>query len=72
MKFLYNVKFNLFLIIANYILAVWMFYDWFRFGTSRYAYMCIANVFSATIVAIGLYARESRKFDARDNNKGGL
>jgi hypothetical protein len=69
MKWLLNVKFNIFLIVATYLCGLWMFFYWCEYGTSKYIYVGIFNMVTATIIALGLYAREGAKFDAREGDR---
>jgi hypothetical protein len=61
MKWLLNVKLNLFLIALNYACGLMMISLWCQFGTPRFAYIGVFNMVTAVIVALGLYAREKKE-----------
>ena len=69
MNWLLNVKFNIFLIAANYICAILNFGRFIYYGDSFFGWLSLYCVFCATLCALGLYAREGAKFDAREDNK---
>jgi hypothetical protein len=69
MNWLLNVKFNIFLIVAGYLVALLYFYKWLQHGGRTNLYVGISLCLWGVWCALGLYAREGAKFDAREDNK---